>query len=642
MTSVRFLTIKTPLDSGDTNALDVIRISGTDSISEGFRFELDMFSENPDLVFSDIVGSRVTIAIGNVEPRYINGIVAAFEQGHRSGQTEQGLGHHTAYHATVVPWSWMLGKMTNNRIFQDKDVKEIIEQVFDERGDGQYEWVLEKTYPKRTYCVQYDETDLNFVSRLMEEEGIFYYFKHEDGQHTMMLTDSSSKLTPCPEQEKAEFKAKTSEIEEENFIFQLTCTRKIIPTQYTHSDYNFETPTTSLTRETPTVQQGQDTTSEREVYKYPGRYENTTDGERYGRLRMEAEEVDITTLNGESGCLGFTSGHHFTLENYGRNDLNGKKYLLLSVAHDASQGWERFGIPGVDHYANTFTCIPFETPFRPRRKSFRPRIYGVQTAKVVGPSGEEIWTDEHGRVKVQFHWDREHESDENSSCWIRVAQMLAGPGWGGMFIPRIDQEVIVEFLEGDPDRPIITGCVYHAHNTPPYPLPDEKTKSTFKSNSSPDGEGFNEIRIEDKTGEEQVFIRSQRNLDVRALNDSYETVGNERHATIEADRFMTIGGNDNLTVGGSDSISVGDKLSLKVGADMGQQIGGNLYQSVGGSFSVTAQNKCVLEANSNITLKVGGSYISIGQAGITIETSGTLELKGTMVDIKGNASVKIN
>ncbi|BBO81504.1 type VI secretion system Vgr family protein [Desulfosarcina ovata] len=652
--SNRFLTIKTPLAP---DSLALIRIRGTETLSDGFRYDLDFFSQEANLSFSDMVGGHITVSMHmhNEEIRYINGIVAEFEQGHREDETEKGIGQHTVYHATIVPWSWLLSKMTNNRIFQDKNVKEIIDLVFEERVESQYEWALDKEYEKRTYCVQYNETDLNFVSRLMEEEGISYYFRHEDGQHTMVLTDSSNKLKPCPGQESARFESKAVEAEEDYFIRQLTCACKIIPTRYTHTDYNFETPTTPLIMETDTTQSGNDTRMQREVYDYPGKYGNNKDGERYGRIRMEAEEVEITTLKGKSECIGFRSGYHFKLENYGRDELNDKEYLLVSVTHEASQGWEVFGTPQVDHYTNTFSCIPFETSFRPRCRSFRPKIHGVQTAMVVGPESEEIYTDKYGRVKVQFHWDREGENNENSSCWMRVAQMISGAGWGGMFIPRVGQEVIVEFLEGDPDRPIITGCVYHEHNMPPYSLPDEKTKSTFKSNSSPDGGGFNEIRFEDKKGEEQLFVHAEKNQDIRVKNDCFEWIGrdrhlivkryqkeeveNNRHEKVGADHFEEIGKDRHLKVKGKEAKGVDGSCSLTVKGDMIEVFKANHSEQVTNDYYVKGDN-LVIEGMTNVTIKVGGSYIAMDNTGIKI--SGTqVVIDGKMAEVSGSAMVTI-
>ncbi|MBI5656716.1 MAG: type VI secretion system tip protein VgrG, partial [Geobacter sp.] len=292
--------------------------------------------------------------------------------------------------------------------------------------------------------------------------------------------------------------------QDEDSISALEVTQEIRAGKYTLNDFNFETPAANLMVEVPakqTVGPG-----EREVYDYPGRYDKRAEGDGVAKVRMQEEEAAITVINGSGNCRAFTSGCRFTLQGYSRDDMNEKDYVITSIRHDAKQEYASGETETELAYVNNFTCIPFDVPYRPLRKTPKPVVRGSQTAIVVGPSGEEIYTDKYGRIKVQFHWDREGKNDENSSCWIRVAQVWAGTGWGAMFIPRIGHEVIVDFLEGDPDKPIITGRVYHGTNNPPYKLPDEKTKSTIKTNSSPGGGGFNEIRFEDKKHEEQIFI----------------------------------------------------------------------------------------------------------------------------------------
>jgi type VI secretion system secreted protein VgrG len=303
-----------------------------------------------------------------------------------------------------------------------------------------------------------------------------------------------------------------------------------------------------------------------------------------------------------------------------------------------------------------FSCIPFDVPFRPQRNTRRPVVEGVQTAIVVGPKGQEIYTDEHGRVKVQFHWDREGKRDENSSCWIRVSQNWAGTGWGAMIIPRIGHEVIVDFEEGDPDRPLITGRVYHGVNKPPYKLPDEKTKSTVKTNSSEGGEGFNEIRFEDKKGEEQIFIHSEKNFDLRIKNDSFETVSNNRHLHVEKDKFEQvdnnrsetvdadhkeqIGKDRHLDVKGKEAKQVGGSLSLTVKGDVIEAFKANHSEQTGKDYYLKAQN-IVIDGMTNITLSVGSSYIAIESGSIEIKTGGQIKIDGSQVSISGSGMTEI-
>jgi type VI secretion system secreted protein VgrG len=497
--------------------------------------------------------------------------------------------------------------MTNNRIFQEKNVQEIVQRVFGDRGTFDFEWKLSDSYKKRNYCVQYNETDLNFISRLLEEEGIHYFFRHENGIHTMILADSPNENPPCPGHETARFRAEQNLFMEEDFITQLACSRKITANKYTLTDYNFESPGSSLLVETDTNQQNNPGGGQREIYRYPGNYGEYSDGERFGRLRMETEEVDITSVTGESQCRGFSPGYRFTLEGYTREEMNDRDYLLISVSHEARQGWHELGDRQSDHYANQFHCIPFEVPFRPRRRSRRPRVRGIQTAMVVGPSGEEIYPDEYGRVKVQFHWDREGRKDDKSSCWIRVSQAWAGAGWGAMLIPRIGQEVIVEFIDGDPDRPIITGSVYHGNNMPPYQLPSEKTKSTIKSDSSKGGGGSTELRFEDKKGEEEIFLHGQKDWTIAIENNKNQTVGHDETLSVGNNRTKSVGADQSERIGANKIVAVGSNHSETIGANMNQNVGTAKAETIGAAKALTVGAGYQVTVGAAMNETVGGA-----------------------------------
>jgi len=354
-------------------------------------------------------------------------------------------------------------------------------------------------YDKKDYCVQFRETDFNFVSRLLEQEGIYYFFEHEDGKHTMVLGDSPDGHNPCPHQESARYhQISAGSRLDEDVIVSLLKTQEIRIGKYTVNDYNFETPTADLKVEVDCqIPLGP---GEREIYDYPAEYSARTDGDRLANIRMQGEEAKITTITGTSNCKAFTSGYKFNLTGYYRHEMNDASYVLVSISHNATEPAGSSGGESAATYNNNFYCIPFDVPFRPPLVTPKP-IGSVQTAVVVGPKGEEIYTDKHGRVKVQFHWDREGKKDENSSCWIRVSQPWAGTGWGAMFIPHIGHEVIVEFVEGDPDRPIITGRVYHGTNMPADKLPEEKTKSVIRSWQD------NDIVIEDKDGDKHIHLK---------------------------------------------------------------------------------------------------------------------------------------
>jgi len=499
----KLFAIGTPLGE---DMLVLANFSGEEAMSSLFSFQLTLLSEDHNVKFDAIIGENVTISIRlpNDEFRYFNGIISSFAQGQDEGEDRED-GHSLAtYTATMVPWFWLLTCTADSRIFQDLSVPDIIEQIFGEKGFQDYQLKLQSSYEPRTYCVQYRETDFNFINRILEEEGIYYFFDHEDAKHTLVLADSPDENKKYCEDEEARFRAGRDILADETFfdedvLLSLEMSQEITFGKYTVNDFNFTMPNTDLKVEA--ISQQSLGPGERELYDYPAEYEDRGRGDQIANLRMQAEEAQATLITGESQIRRFASGFKFKLKEYPRASMNDKDYVLTSVTHTASQSFGEAGGEGDDGtYSNTFSCIPFDTPFRPVLDTPKPIIAGSQTAIVVGPAGEEIYPDEHGRVKVQFHWDREGKFDDKSSCWIRVSQSIAGSGWGAIHLPRVGQEVIVDFLEGDPDRPIVTGRVYHGLNKPPYELPAEKTKSAYKSNSSPGGGGYNEICFEDKKG----------------------------------------------------------------------------------------------------------------------------------------------
>ena len=622
----RSLLIDTPLGK---DVLLLSKFSGTEKLSAPFSFRLELISENRSIAFEDIIGKAVTVSVilAGGGQRYFNGIVSRFSQGRGNGEAsaETGFSHYTA---DIVPWFWLLDRTANSRIFQELTVKNIIEKIFAEKNFTDYKFLLHGTYGKRKYCVQYRETDFNFISRLLEEEGIYYFFEHEDKKHTMVLADSPGDHKPCPHQETARYQISAGGTLEEDMITRLEMMKEIRAGKYTLNDFNFETPSTDLKVEAPGRKKLGP--GEREIYDHPGRYGKRADGDSLANIRMQEEEAAITTIKGSSECRAFTSGYRFDLKDYYREDMNNKPYVLTSIQHEAEQAY----VPGVEEsafsYSNNFSCIPFDVPYRPQRNTRRPVVEGVQTAIVVGPKDEEIYTDEHGRVKVQFHWDREGKRDENSSCWIRVSQNWAGTGWGAMIIPRIGHEVIVDFEEGDPDRPIITGRVYHGINKPPYKLPDEKTKSTIKTNSSKDGEGFNEIRFEDKKGEEQIFIYAEKNLDIRTQNDRLEWVGQDSHLIIKNEQLELVESNKHLAVKGDHNEKVDGTVSIETGMDMQEKVGAKHALDAGQEIHLKAGMNVIIEAGTELSLSAGGSFITVGPAGV--------DISGAMVKINSGGS----
>ncbi len=594
--------------------------SGQEGISQLFHFEMRMHSENRSIKFEDIVGKKATIVthLPDGKLRYFNGIINSFAQGGSSplegGATPKIF---AGYYATLVPWLWVLTRSSDCRIFQNMTVPDIITKVFKDHGFSDFSRRLYGIYEPREYCVQYRETDFNFISRLMEEEGICYFFEHEADKHTLVMTDRPNEFKPLPLHKDVSYRSIIGEKRDLDVINEWNMNQLVRPGQYTLADYNFQQPTLDLTA---TVT-GKDK-RKLEIYDYPGEYREKAQGERLVGIRMEEEQTPQIVISGSSTCRGFTPGYRFDLHDHYRRDFN-KSYVLTSVYHSGDQGmnYRSSADQAAEDftYTNHFQCIAHPTPYRAPRTTPVPVIHGSQTAMVVGPAGEEIYVDKFGRVKVQFHWDREGKYDENSSCWVRVSQNWAGKRWGAMFIPRIGQEVIVDFLEGDPDQPIITGRVYNGDSLPPYALPDEKTKSAIKSYSSKGGGGFNEVRFEDKKGQEQVFIHAEKNQDNRVKNDSLEWIGNDRHLIVKSDQLEKVEGDKHLQIKGDQNEKVDGTVSLKAGMDIQRKAGMKYALDAGMEIHLKSGMNLVIESGVTLTLKVGGNFININPAGVFIQ-----------------------
>ena len=638
----RLISITTPL--GD-DVLLLAGFSGHEAISQIFRFHLDLLTESPSIDFTHIIGQNVTISVTQQDDskRYFNGLVSRFVQ---SGKDTT----FTHYQMEVVPWTWMLTRNANCRIFHNKAVGDIIQQIFSDRGFTDFKLNLSGTYSPLEYCVQYRETDFNFISRLMEQNGIFYFFQHEESKHTMVIADSSSAHEPCPGQASAAMNLVGGGLDAGDLIDAWTIGQELRSGKHTLTDYNFTTPSTSLLASEPTIVSvgGNDSF---EIFDYPGEYGTRGDGTSFAKLRMQEEEAIHLIAHGSGSCRAFTTGYKFDLQDHYQSSMN-TTYVLTEIQHMASVAGNYTGSATQDTYSNHFSCIPATVPFRPVRRTPKPFVQGLQTAVVVNQnpdtgsaeSSEEIWVDKYGRVVVQFPWDRE----QNCSCWVRVSQDWAGQGWGAITIPRVGQEVLVSFLEGDPDRPIITGRVYNANNMPPYTLPDYQTRSTFMTRSSKGGSAstYNELRFEDKSGSEQVFLRSQFDQDNYVKNDSREWIGNNRSLIVTKDQMESVGGDrhEQVTgkhiekIGGDSNSNITGNLNQKVGENLSIQVGQNLYEKSGQNYAhqagmqihLKAGMTLVLEAGTELCLKVGGNFIDINPAGVTIV--------GTMVMINSGGS----
>jgi type VI secretion system secreted protein VgrG len=598
-----YYSVSTPLGA---DKLLLRSFHGEERVSGLFHFSLEMRSEDFGLAFDSVVGKSATISLYQADgtQRYINGIVGRFVQ---SGADPR----FAVYHADLHPWLWLLTMTTDSQIFQNKTVPEIIEAVFADLGQTDYKSSLTGTYEAREYCVWYQETAFDFVSRLMEDEGIFYYFEHADGKHTLVLADDSTAAPACPTSAAIAY-GTGDQWTQQDAALRADLEERVISGKYAVDDFNFETPSTDLIASVDSTIETDG--AKRRIYEYPGGYTKKDKGEGRAKLRIEACEAPEKLLSGDTYARGLIPGYKFTLAKHYRTDANAD-WVVARLVHSGA----------ADGYSNTFEAFPSTVPFRPRRDTRKPVIPGTQTAIVTGKSGEEIWTDKYGRVKVQFHWDQKGTSDENSSCWIRVATGWAGKSWGKISIPRIGQEVVVTFLEGDPDRPLVTGSVYNAEQTVPYALPAEQTKSTNKSNSSKGGGGYNEIRFEDKKDSEEVWIHAQKDqyvkiehdLKTEVLNDETRTVKMNRTTTIqEKDEKLTVEkGNRTILVNtGNESHEVKGTRSVKVTKDETHDDEANFTHKVAKNYVLQVTGDITIQADGAITLKAGkGITVEAGQ-----------------------------
>jgi len=587
----RRIAISTPLGK---DQLLLRGFSGSEAVSQLFHFDLDLLSENDSIKFQDVVGKSVTLrtydAAGAERPW--NGFISRFSQGAQDRRL-------TAYRAQMVPWLWFLTRTSDCRIFQNLKVPDIIQKIFKDLKFSDFELRLYGTYTPRDYCVQYRETDFNFVSRLMEEEGICYFFEHQENKHVLVLADDAAAHKPCPNQKTARYDFRGGNVTYEDVVTELSYQEEFRTGKWAQTDYNFETPSTSLA----VTVNGK---SPYEIYEYPGSYGVRSAGERLAKIRLQEQTVPAIVFQGAGGCRYFTPGNKFTLQDHYRSDLN-QAYLLTAVRHMATQGGSYQvggGASEESTYRNSFECIPASTPFRPPRITPEPFVQGCQTAVVVGPGGEEIYTDKYGRVKVQFFWDREGKKNENSSCWIRVSHPWAGQGWGAVSIPRIGQEVIVDFLEGDPDQPIITGRVYNAEQMPPFALPGQAVVSGVKSNSTKGGGGNNEISLNDTKGNELINIHAQYDQQKKVEHDERVNIGNDRTEQVGHDEKITIGNNRTEKVGVNETITIGSNRTEKVGANESITIGANRTENVAANETIGIGSNRTETVGSNETVTI--------------------------------------
>ena len=604
----REITIRTPLGA---DALLLRSFRGYEYLSQLFTFDLELASEDESISYDSIVGKNVTVSVSLADgtERYLNGWVSRFVQAQRDSNA-------AVYKATIVPWLWFLGQTTDCRIFQNKTVPDLLKQIFQEYGFSDFDFRLQGDFAPRDYCVQYRESDLNFISRVMEEEGIFYFFEHQEEKHILVLGNATASFKPAPNQSKVRYQISAGGWRDDDVITEWNLVRQFRPGVYSLTDYNFEAPSTGLLSSA----KGH---SKWEMYDYPGEFAKRADGDRLSRIRLEEQQMSESIAIGKSDCRVFGVGQKFSLKDHFRDDQN-QEYVLIAIRHEGRHGVSYSSgstSPIESVYENSFECIPASTPIRPQRRTPVPVVQGCHTAVVVGPSGEEIFTDKYGRVKVQFHWDREGKKNENSSCWVRVSYPTAGKSWGAIQIPRIGQEVIVDFVEGDPDRPIITGRTYNAGQMPPWDLPGKGMVSGFKSNSTKGGGGYNELSFDDTKGNELIEVHGQYDMDTLVEHDERRHIKNNRTKnvdvnetnTIGSNRVEKVGANEQITIGSNRTESVGSNESVTISLMRTHNVGVNDMLNVGAAQEITVGGAQALTVGGGRAKTIGiGEVVNIG------------------------------
>ncbi len=650
-------TLKTPLPA---QTLRVHSMSCTGGLGQLDELHLALLSPQADIEAEKLLGQAVDLQLrlpgGSL--RHFCGLVTRFGIGARQA------GHY-GYSATVRPWLWFLTRTTDCRIFQEQTVPEIIDTVFkDHASYASFQSKLVRSYRKRSYCVQYRESDYNFVSRLMEDEGIYWYFEHAQGSHTLMLMDSPDAHEPMAGKTLLPFhEGSGSAAPQVECVSQWQCSRGVRTGALALTSYDFERPAVSLLAK-QLLARGH-ALDALEAFDFQGDYNAATHGQRQADDRLDAQQARFERLAGRSNASALAAGRVFELARHPRADQNGKylctafEFNMQGEAVESEQGGG-----GVDVQ---FQAIRADAVFRPPRRTSKPFVQGPQTAVVVGPAGEEIHTDRYGRVKVQFHWDRYGKKDEKSSCWVRVSSPWAGKNFGFMQVPRIGQEVVVDFLEGDPDQPLITGRVYNGNQMPPWELPANATQSGLLTRSSKGGSygQANALRFEDKVGAEELWLHAEKDQRFEVENDESHWVGRDRQKKVDHDETTLIGhdlqetvvNNQTVTIGGmhvetvklakaetvylAKALSIGLGYQTTVGAAMNTsvvlsqsaQVGVSKSTHVGKSYNITAGDSfSVTVGKARLTMTSDGKVTIVGSQ-FLFDASGPVQINGKDIDL---------
>jgi len=587
--------------------MHVTGFTARERLSEPYVLDVDVSGER-EIDPNDVLEKDALLTIkGAGGERYIHGIVVKFGYGEVVGS---GFHRRYLYRLTVSPFTQLLALEQDCRIFQDKHVQDIVADIFKDArvSSDRYEFRIRNKEHKRRYCVQYRETDLAFINRILREEGIYYFYEHSKDKHVMVFADDPSCHGAIAGNATIGFKPASGLNPEREIISGVHFLHRLHTGTYTQTNYNFKHPSTPLETK---VESEDEKARKYEIYDYPGQYGETGRGKRLTQAKLDGHAARKGEVEGTSDCPRLIPGHTFKLDGHDDRDFN-KEYLLTGVWHtgEQSQSLEE-NASGQTHYSNTFTAIPAKTRYAPLPADDKPYIAGTASATVVGPENEEIYVDEHGRVKVQFHWDRKGKKDEKSSCWVRCGQMWGGQDRGTMFIPRVGDEVLIDFMEGDPDWPVITGSVYNGKNPPLYDLPDFKTRSAIKTKSYPNSNGYNELRFEDKAGQEEIHLQGEKDWNILIKNDKGQTVGQNETLTVGRNRDKMVAVNQSESIGQNKTITVGANHTENIEASMTRNVGAN-------KFDKTAINSMETIGLAK-ELTIGGLYqISVG--GVMNET----------------------
>lgn len=667
------------------NRLLFRKMTGVERLGELFDYQVQLLSVDTDIDLNELLGTDMSIAIERPDEgvRFFNGYVAEAAQIGFDGELAK-------YGLTLKPWLWFLTRTADCRIFQEKSVPDILSDLFHDEGFTDFDLQLTGEYQPRNYCVQYAESDFDFVSRLMEQEGIYYYFRHEDGKHTMVICDNVVAHDAVKGYEKVPmFYGEPNPLPDVEHFTSIHLVRKVQSGGVATKDFNFVQPGDNMLASSRGA--AEHARADYEIYDYSGEYPSASNGvkvrdfgERISRFRLEALQASHETTIVEGQVTGLGAGNLFALAGAEQRERNREYLIVESTFHCIQGGFAQTADLDGFQFNNCLKVMCAKVQYRSPRKTPRPVMQGPQTAIVVGPSGDEIFTDKHGRVKLQFHWDRYGKSDENSSCWVRVSQVWAGGQYGAIHIPRINHEVIVEFLNGDPDQPIVTGRVYNGQNGVPYELPANATQSGIKSRSSAGGNAsnFNEIRMEDKKGQEELYIHAERNHTQVTEADRSESVGHDRALSVGNNKTETVGCNRTLTVSGNKSETVEKNKEIIINGTHAESIKGDTaIQILKGNFKqlvkkgtllVSSKKKMTLstndemeiksdsdmqiESDTKLTLKVGSSQIVmtpgkieimssevevIGTSKLVCKSNGANEITGATVKVDGSSAVKV-